>query len=332
MKYVLGVDGGNTKTDYMVFNADGDLIKHVRKGTISHEQFHDAFDTTRVVFKEHIAEVLSGVAEPKDVAAAFGLAGLDMPSQGRQLEKIIADTGFTRFVAANDGVLGIKAGTPNGYGVCSINGTATVAAGIDPSGTYRQVGGISPFCGNEGGGGALGSRVARAVYNELFRFGDPTVMTKRLLDLLEITDKHVYQETYLKRVRRDKVDIRNVQIMMILIDSANEGDPVAVEILDTAGREMAKTAAGCANELDFSGVMLDVVLAGSVWIKPHTTIMKDAFKHEMNSLLSCEINFISLNMPPASGAVLWALEVANGVFPQDELKEKVMNHVKQIKM
>jgi N-acetylglucosamine kinase-like BadF-type ATPase len=329
MRYVLGVDGGNTKTDYMVFNTDGDLVRHERKGTISHEQL--AFDGTRTEFKKHIKEVLDGLAEPKDVAAAFGLAGLDLPSQGKILEGIIAETGFKHFVAANDGVLGIKAGAPNGYGVCSINGTATVAAGIDPKGTYRQGGGVMPFCGVEGGGGPLSSKAAAAVYDDLFRFGEPTAMTKHLMDLLELTDKHLYQETYLNRIYTIK-DIKIVEVMLILIDCANNGDPVAINILETAGREMAKTAAGCAGNLDFSGVTLDLVFAGSVWIKAQTSLMKDAFIQMFNSLLNRKVNYISLNMPPACGAVLWALEVAGGAFPQGALKEKVMNQVQQIKM
>jgi N-acetylglucosamine kinase-like BadF-type ATPase len=332
MKYVLGVDGGNTKTDYMVFNTEGDLVNHVRKGSISHEQYSESFDMTRILLKEHITEVLDGIAEPKDVSAAFGLAGLDLPSQRVKLEGIIANTGFTRFAAANDGVLGVKAGAPNGYGICSINGTATGAVGFDPKGTFRQVSGVMPFCGDEGGGGALIRGVAAVVYNELFRYGRSTVMTKRVLDLLEITDKHIYQETFIRRFWSDRKDLNSVEVVFILLDSANEGDPVAVELLETAGREMARTAAGCARDLDFSDVMLDVVFAGSVWIKPKTPLMKDSFKKEFNRLLDCEINFISLNMPPASGAVLWALEIEHGEFPQDALKDKVMNHVKQIRM
>ncbi|MCL2081056.1 MAG: N-acetylglucosamine kinase [Oscillospiraceae bacterium] len=329
MKYVLGVDGGNTKTDYMVFTADGALVRHKRYGTISHERFPEAFDKTRELLAAHIGEVLDGLAEPEDVAAAFGLAGLDMPFQGDKLKEIISDTGFKLFGAANDGVLGIKAAAPNGYGVCSINGTGTVAAGIDPKGTFRQVSGVHPFSGDEGGGGELTRQTARRVYDELFRFGRPTAMTGRLLNLLEITDKHLYQEVYLNRVYND---IKDWQVSDIMLDCALDGDAVASEALETVGTEMARSAAGCARELDFTGVVIDVVWAGSLWIKPKTPLMRDAFKREFNRLLDCDANFISLNMPPASGAVLWALELNNGAFPQGGLKAKVMDQIQQIKM
>lgn len=329
MKLVLGVDGGNTKTDYMLFSTDGKLIKHTRHGSISHEALPNAFDDTRAVMKTHIDELLDGFAKPEDVAAAFGLAGLDMPFQGKILNGIIADTGFTYFAAANDGVLGIKAAAPNGYGICSINGTGTVAVGIDPKTNFQQVSGVSPFSGDEGGGGILALNTARRVYDELFRFGKKTAMTPKLLKLLGVTDKHRYQEVFLQLFGKE---IKDRQVSDILLECALEGDAVAVETLEYTGREMAKSAAGCAAELDFSGVVIDVVLAGSMWVKPKTPLMKDAFKREFNRLIDGETNFITLDMPPACGAVLWALELANGEFPRGELKTRVMEQIHEIKM
>ena len=35
--YYLGVDGGNTKTDFALMRADGTLIDWIRVGTCSHE-------------------------------------------------------------------------------------------------------------------------------------------------------------------------------------------------------------------------------------------------------------------------------------------------------
>lgn len=328
MKLVLGVDGGNTKTDYMLFSTDGKLIKHIRHGSISHEALPNAFEDTRTVLKTHIDELLDGLAKPQDVAAAFGLAGLDMPFQGKILNGIIADTGFTHFAAANDGVLGIKAATPNGYGICSINGTGTVAVGIDPKDNFRQVSGVRPFSG-EGGGYILAVNTARRVYDELFRFGKKTAMTERLLNLLGVTDKHQYQEVFLQLFGKE---IKDRQVSDILLDCALESDTVAVETLEYAGREMAKSAAGCALELNFSGVVIDVVLAGSMWVKPKTPLMKDAFKREFSRLIDDRANFITLDMPPACGSVLWALELANGEFPRGELKMRVMEQIREIKM
>ena len=36
-KYVIGVDGGNTKTDYLLFDIEGNFIDGLRSGTYKHE-------------------------------------------------------------------------------------------------------------------------------------------------------------------------------------------------------------------------------------------------------------------------------------------------------
>ena len=61
MKYILGVDGGNTKTDYYLFDTDGNFIDMYRGGTCSHEGLKDAFDRVAsaiLVLIKTVAEVL----------------------------------------------------------------------------------------------------------------------------------------------------------------------------------------------------------------------------------------------------------------------------------
>jgi len=36
-KYVIGVDGGNTKTDYFLFDTEGNFVDYIKEGTCSHE-------------------------------------------------------------------------------------------------------------------------------------------------------------------------------------------------------------------------------------------------------------------------------------------------------
>ena len=43
-KYIIGVDGGNTKTDYFLFDSEGNFIDFHRAGTCSHEGLKDSFE------------------------------------------------------------------------------------------------------------------------------------------------------------------------------------------------------------------------------------------------------------------------------------------------
>ena len=52
MDYILGVDGGNSKTDYFLFDVEGNFIGMHRDGTCSHEALSDSFEGTRRVMRD----------------------------------------------------------------------------------------------------------------------------------------------------------------------------------------------------------------------------------------------------------------------------------------
>ena len=173
MKYILGVDGGNTKTDYYLFDTEGNFVDMYRDGTCSHEGLRDGFDGTYRVMKEVFDKFLpKHNLTPADIeASCFGLAGDDHPYQHRKLCEKIELLGFKNYKLVNDSALGIKVGTKKGYGVCSINGTGTSVSGIGKDGKTIQVGGIGDITGDEAGGRFLSRKVVRKAFDEVMRFG-----------------------------------------------------------------------------------------------------------------------------------------------------------------
>ena len=129
----------------------------------------------------------------------------------------------------NDGFLGIKAASPNGVGVCSINGTGTVTTGIDEEGNILQIGGIGYISGDEAGGSFLRD-VVQAAYDEAFRFGKKTILTKIVFDALEITDKSDFQNAIVEKFYQRKVN--HTHLIQSLFKAANDGDQVSIEILE----------------------------------------------------------------------------------------------------
>ena len=91
MKYILGVDGGNTKTDYLLYDNKGNFIDGLRSGTCSHEGMKDGFEGAYRVMNEKINELLSrNNLSVQDVeASAMGLAGIDCAYQKEQIDKVI---------------------------------------------------------------------------------------------------------------------------------------------------------------------------------------------------------------------------------------------------
>jgi N-acetylglucosamine kinase-like BadF-type ATPase len=258
---------------------------------------------------------------PSDiVASCFGLAGDDHPYQHKILCEKIELLGFKNYKIVNDSALGIKVGTKKGYGVCSINGTGTVNIGVDNYNNSFQIGGIGYVAGDEAGGSFLARAAVRATYDNCFRFGKDTKLKEDVFSMYEVDD-------YLDL--RDVIIMKRVDskfLVQSLFRRANEGDEVAIEILETAGWNMGKSIAGVIKELNFIEP-INVILAGSIWAKATNDNMFNKFKETVYELTHKQCEFIILKEPPVLGAILWALELANNEVPNKELKEKINNSI-----
>ncbi|SFJ01116.1 BadF-type ATPase [Paenibacillus sp. UNC496MF] len=312
-RYVIGVDGGNSKTDYFLFGLDGRFVDHLNAGTCSHERFPDGYDGAYRVMAEQLGKLLgrNGLTMADVAAGAFGLAGADVPSQKERLGRVVERLGFARYAVDNDSFLGVKAGSERGYGVCSINGSGTVAGGIAPDGSRLQIGGIgSELAGDEAGGFYLARRVLRAVYDALYRLGPATSMTEPVLALLEVPARERFMECAAEgSVKRT---LPNTALMRILFAAADAGDEAAVAIVAHSAKQLAHSVAGCLAHLDFGDEPVDVVLAGSVWVKAESPLLLERFKRHVAELSPQRCSYTVLQVPPATGAVLWALELAHG--------------------
>lgn len=322
-QYIIGVDGGNTKTDYVLFDIDGNFIDGIRSTTCSHEApsvggfdgaYHIMNDTIQMLLKKHQLDI-------KDVASGvFGLAGVDAPFQKKALEEVVKKIGFTQYQVVNDGFLGIKAASKTGTGVCSINGTGTVNVGIDEDGKWMQIGGIGYVAGDEGGGSFLARAAVRIAFDACFRFGFKTMVTEDVFSMYQIDTKYELSNAIVSQ----KID--TTYLVQSLFKRANEGDIAAIQVLEKAGENMGRSIAGVITELHIHEP-IHIVLAGSVWAKATSKHMQNQFERTIVSLTHKSCEFILLKEPPVLGAVLWALEIANGYLPTNEMKEKVLKQI-----
>lgn len=328
MKYLLGVDGGNTKTDYLLFSLNGEFVDGIRRGTCSHEALKNSFDGTLTEMSEAINFLLTkNNLQISDIkAAAFGLAGCDVPKQKLQLEAIIRKIGFDRFIVNNDGFLGIKAASLTGSGICSINGTGTVTVGIDEQGSSVQVGGVGYISGDEAGGAFLARRTLQAVYDECYRMGKKTSLSTDVFKLLGINKKEDYLSTVISFLEQKKLDRTN--LIKLLFAHGNNSDIISLEILAKAGENMGLSVAGCIDNLHFND-RITIILAGSVWANASCDAMLEAFKKIITSKGFVNTDYIVLIAPPAAGAILWAYELAHQVIPEKTIRERVLKQVEE---
>lgn len=325
-KYIIGIDGGNSKTDICIFDQDGEFICHKRFGTCSHEAFEEGFAMTNKKLNDFISTILvdCSITVNDIVSAVFGLAGVDLPFQQRKLEEIVKSLDFKNFIVCNDGMLGVKAGSTSGVGVCSINGTSTVCVGINEAGKTVQVGGTGEVFGDEAGGMIMALKVVRNVYDELYRCGKKTLMTNKMLELLDCTKEDYMQEAIGNIVARE---IPELSVLKILFEAVAQNDVVAIQILKDTALQLALSVAGCIRELDFTD-SVNIILAGSVWCKIPTPLLLSYFEKYLAEHIDINYNIIKLQARPVAGALLWAYEIA---FEKasDDIYQKIVNTVQQ---
>ena len=324
MEYILGLDGGGTKTDCYIFTRDGELAAYANGGATNHEKYDGGFDEMTPVFDEIVGGALSQLSiRPADLAASvYGMAGIDVPSQKTRMENYLAAKGFKNAIVVNDSFLGIKAGCPKGYGISFVNGTGNSVGGVDKDGKQLQVGGTGEYFGDLNGASGMSGAVVCAVYSMFYRCGPATSMAEKFFRLLGISAPEQFTEAIYDAVFTEKVSHKDIHNEVLYV-AANEGDAVALDLLRAFGTQFAQSIGGCINNLRFDDCV-DVVLIGSASLKARSPVMLDTCREKTEALTGKKINMIPLQNPPAAGALIWAAQLAFGDAQTDKIRDKII--------
>gem|GEM_PF-166356 len=340
-KYILGVDGGGTKSHLAIFDDTGKCVGTTVYGPLNHEGMDGSYAELESRLREVLssamknavggageaggavgtaAETASVTADDTDGATAptlagisfavFGLAGVDTNEQAQLISDIVRRIGISNFLVCNDAILGVPAGSPDCVGVCAINGTGFKVAAIDRSGAMLDTCGLGAYTDDRGGGVWYGERVCGEVYNALFKLGRPTVMRPMLFNLLGISDKSEYLSAVTRIFHAESTLYNSVELNGIVFSAAARGDDAALDILRESAAQYGGAIARLAMDMDFPcDEVLSVTLAGSVFVKQKITILHDMIKEKVAEILGDrEVQYVCLDSPPVAGAVLLAAQ------------------------
>lgn len=151
MSCYLGVDGGGTKTAFVLIDDTGHVLAHTVAG--SSYYFNDGFGLVEHVLGQGVAEICgqAGIDRAGIDAAFFGLPGYGEASEDTpRLDQIPAAVlGHHRYTCGNDMVCGWAGSLAGSDGINVISGTGSMAYG-ERLGIGRRVGGWGELFGDEG--------------------------------------------------------------------------------------------------------------------------------------------------------------------------------------
>jgi N-acetylglucosamine kinase-like BadF-type ATPase len=234
----LGMDGGGSKTAFVVVDATGTVLARARtRGCYALDD--DGALLTRVV-TDGLREIrrTSGITAEDITFAAFGIPGFgERSSDVLALEAVPGRVlGHDRFVCVNDVVGGWSGALGGRDGIDVVAGTGSIAYG-EADGRSARAGGWSELFGDEGSGYWIAIRA-------LGHFGrtadgrlPPSLLADRMRAVLGVrNDLDVIGLVVGEWAgARDRI----AALAPVVLGAAAEADPVAQGIVDDAHEELA---------------------------------------------------------------------------------------------
>src|SRR5690606_12223833 len=152
MTYVLGVDGGNTKTVALVATTSGRIVGYGRGGCgdISAGPSEEpAF--AQIARAADVYLTMRGAARDSVALSYYCLAGADWTEDYAFIERSLAHKGGSgRVLVGNDALGALRAGSHDGTGIVISCGTGIAAAARNADGSFWHTGyWAEPLCGVE---------------------------------------------------------------------------------------------------------------------------------------------------------------------------------------
>ncbi len=302
MNYIIGVDGGGTKTLALLADINGHVLARGVSGPSNYNAVR--FETACLALKSAITEARKD--HPGEISAlCLGLAGA-----GRQedIERFqfwaVEKFPGTAVKIVNDAEILLATGSPTGAAIAMVCGTGSIVYGRTVKGELIRAGGWGYLFGDEGSGYAIGTSALRAVMQSYDGRGPSTLLTQLVLDRRGLSSP---PELVRSIYRAESPRLEVASLADLVEQAVCQDDPVAITILDEAAQELARTVAMVYSKLGVSVPQL--MLAGGTIL--HGKYLKAAFYRACDAL-GLKFNNVRYIYEPAEGAVQLALKVLSG--------------------
>jgi len=330
MDLVIGVDGGGTKTACAVADMEGNLLglgfagpsNYLRLAGGAREAAQTVRDAVEAAMRGAGSDTPASGYRIRVAQLALGGVGIDGVNVA-MTEAARAELDAERVYVENDAAAGLAAGVGELYGVVTVAGTGSIAMAVDRAGRRARSGGWGYRIGDEGSGQHIGRLGLTAVTRAHDGRGPATSLVGRALARYGIdTPDDLRSVMY-----RQPVNNRDIaDFCLDVAAAAQEGDAVALGIMEHAGRELALAACAAARALGMDDGEFPVAPCGSVF-KAGDVIL-DPFDGELTRLAP-GARVVYAPYPPVVGAVILALLRA-GVVCDDAIRRRLAESWKEV--
>ena len=232
MAYYLGVDGGGTKTDFLLADDDRELAR-VRSGSIKRLRLDAEIAEANLRRALTELEALTGVAMRSVTRCCIGAGGDAAPTVSAWVREMFGRLVGGELLLVGDVEIALDAAFHGERGVLALAGTGSQVAGRGKDGALRLAGGYGPALADECSGHFLGSEGLRKAFRAIDE-ERPTLLMEAFLkhwalqsvpELIEFANQNPAPDFS--------------QLAPLVAGCADEGDAVAAEVIRKGGEELA---------------------------------------------------------------------------------------------
>ncbi len=325
MSYVLGIDGGGTKTVCVIMNAQCEVIGRGEAGASNYQSigvdaalssiesaiYAAAIEALKVIKCIQIKAIclgLAGIGRPNDIEVVKGIVSNlenspSLPIEWELLSSQAATIENKNIIICHDALIALVGGIGHDVGIVVAAGTGSIVFGRNQQGITKRVGGWGYILGDEGSGYKIAVAGLQAAMQAYDGRGKSTILQEVFKNHLALAS----MEDLIEVVYRRGWGVKEIAALAIVVDSAAaDGDEVANRIIDDAVRELVKATSTVINALTSTeNDGFEVVTVGSVWggkSKMHSQFIKSLTFEYPN------VRIIYPRFEPAYGAGLVALK------------------------
>jgi N-acetylglucosamine kinase-like BadF-type ATPase len=302
--YVIGIEGGGTKSTLLATDLEGKVIGKVNFGatnlhSASEEQVRS---NLKGAFDQFFEESYCLMEDCKGIC--IGAAGIDTYTDRQNMESCIVNLGLQcEVLATSDANIALKAAVRDKCGMLLIAGTGSIALAKNEIGDIYRAGGWDYLLGDEGSGYWIAVQAIQRALKSWDETGVPSVLFQRML---EETGNHGIDGImeFVYRFPFEKQKIAKIAEIVCELDEAGNSD--ASEIVLKAAEKLCALVATLVFRMEWEDKEFILVLHGSVVTKNQR--IRQIFSESIRCLYP-KASVQQLQKEASFGAVQYALEL-----------------------
>ena len=300
MRYVIGIDGGGTKTLGILINENVDLLAKAETGPSNYQILG------KVKLKERIGNLVAKLMKESKInhkvdAICLGLAGAGRKKERNEITRLVSELNCAKqILVEHDAAIALAGALGGNPGIIIIAGTGSIAFGRNANGKTARAGGWGYLLGDEGSGFYIGQKAIIAALKEYDGRGEKTKLTEMIMNEYKVSNI----EGIIEKVYSEKLKSKGIaEIAPLVFEAAHDGDKIAEAIVKDAGRELGTLAAAVMEALNLTE-NVEIALIGSIFREKGLLLsyLRNAIPTKVN------VTFCEPRFSPVIGAALVALE------------------------